>query len=268
MKRIFKALVLSLFTCLSLCSCSRFLLKMLERYREEHKYDTPAEAYYRTKELSLENPYHSDADGLLYYLQSYCRGSNIEANKEKYGEKFFLAFVQKDCVACDERYEAFETLEKEWNKGSFEGLDREFRLYTIFVDSVDKDGKNLFEPFYSSAAFMNLIEDAVSHMNGNRSHHPYRENTNIEQYDRDLENVLDFEQFTTPTTFLFDLTTDNPADWTSAYGVREALFSFSGKNGTDKYAMARTLRNAWTNDWGNDGTLGVDNEFSLYYWQN
>ena len=39
----------------------------------------------------------------------------------------------------------------------------------------------------------------------------------------------------------------NEYNRTSQYGVREVLFTFDGTNGSDKYAKARTLMNAWTN---------------------
>lgn len=229
-----------------------------------------SEKYYSKKQLKLKNAedHKSEVDGLFDFIQSYYddkASDAAKAGKKKYGEKFFLTLVQENCVACDERYDAFETLEKEWNKGSYANLDHSFKMHTIYVDSKNSDGDNLFEKVYERAEVTRFFEDTVSYMNGTYEDHPYRENGDTSSYDTNLENLMNREEISTPVTFLFDFTDDNPADWTSDYGVREVLFSFSGTNGSDKYAKAKTLRDAWTNVWSSDHKAGKDNKFSPYY---
>ncbi len=230
-----------------------------------------SEKYYAKKQLKLKNAdkeHGSEVDKLFDFIQSYHDDKNSSeavAGKKKYGEKFFLTLVQENCAGCEERYDAFQTLEKEWNKGSYAGLDQSFKLHTIFVDTKNDDGDNLFEKVYERPEVTRFFEDTISYMSGDYENHPYRENTDAESYDTNLKNLMDREEISTPVTFLFDFTDENPADWTSDYGVREVLFSFSGTNGSDKYAKARTLRDSWTNVWGTDNKAGADNKFSPYY---
>ena len=83
-------------------------------------------------------------------------------------------------------------------------------------------------------------------MEGDANDHPYYINGNESCYDANLQNLLKKDEITTPAIFLIDLTYKR--DWRSSYGVSEVLFTFSGTDGTDDYAKARTLRNAWTNN--------------------
>ena len=234
------------------------------------KSESASEKYYSKKQLKLKGAadHNSEADKLFDYVLSYDHPENnastIESGKKKYGEKFFLTLVQENCAACEERYEAFETLEKEWNKGSYSGLDGNFKLYTIYVDTKDDD-VNLFEKVYERPEVTKFFENTISYMMGDYAEHPYRNNTDPESYDSNLKNLMDRDEISTPVTFLFDFTQNNPADWTNEYGVREVLFSFSGQNGTDKFAKARTLRDAWINNWADDANAGKDNVFSTRY---
>ena len=206
-----------------------------------------SEKYYSSKKLNLKNAedHKSAADDMFDYLESYSKGEDVSAKKKKYGEKFFLTLVQEKCSSCDERYGAFKTLESNWNKGSFTGLDHSFKMYTIYVDSKNKSGDNLFEDVYERVTVTNMFEETVSYMSGEYTDHPYKENGES-SYVTNLEAITSREDISTPTTFLIDLTNEAP-NWTSPHGVREVLFSFNGTNGSDDYAKARTLHNAWTN---------------------
>ena len=206
-----------------------------------------SEKYYSSKKLSLKNAegHNSDVDSIFDYLDSYAQQKDVSAGKKKYGEKFFLTLVQEDCAACDDRYGGFKTLEDNWNKGSFTDLDGSFKMYTIYVDSKNKDGDNLFEDVYDRVTVTNMFEETISYMSGEYADHPYKDNSDS-SYVSNLENLTNREEISTPTTFLIDLT-DNAPDWTSPHGVREVLFSFAGTNGSDDFAKARTLHDAWTN---------------------
>ena len=213
--------------------------------------DSAAQKYYSNKKVSLKNAekHESDVDVLFDYLTAY--NDNDEAKvaegKKKFGDKFFLTLVQENCANCDERYGAFKTLEENWNKGSLDGLDGSFKMHTIYVDTKNDDGDNLFEDVYEKDSVSTIFEDTISCMSGEYTTHPYKDNgDDSSTYITNLENLTDREQISTPTTFLIDLTDEAP-DWTSSYGVREVLFSFNGTNGSDDIAKARTLRNAWTN---------------------
>ena len=227
--------------------------------------DSAAQKYYSNKKLSLKNAdkdHGSETDELFSYFKSYSDSdeAGIEKGKKKFGDKFFVALVQEDCANCDERYGGFKTLEENWGKGSFDNVDGNFKLYTIYVDTKNDDGDNLFEEVYDRPEVTGMIEEAFSYMSGDTGvDHPYADNIGSKtSYVNNLENLSNREEISTPTIFLIDMT-DNAPEWTSTYGVREILFSFDGTNGTDDFAKARTLRNAWTN------VDSSDNMFSVSY---
>ncbi len=224
--------------------------------------DTAAQKYYSSKKVSLKNAEDakSDVDGIFDYLEEYSKTNTVNPEyKKKYGDKFFLTLVQEDCSSCEERYEGFQTLEQKWGKDSFsEVSDETFKLHTIYVDSTNKDGDNLFEDVYERREVAAMFEETISYMSGEYVDHPYKDNSNDSSYVTNLENLTDREQISTPTTFLIDLT-DKAPDWTSPHGVREVLFSFEGTNGSDGVAKARTLLNSWTN------VESAENVFSKAY---
>ena len=228
--------------------------------------ETASEKYYTSKKLSLDKAedHKSDVDAMFDYLTAFADKTDTSAGEKKFGKKFFLAIVQDDCAACDDRYEAFETLEKNWGKGSFakdgdNGLDGEFKLYTIYADAKNDDGDNLFEKVYERNNVGRFFETTISAMQGDNGEHPYFINGKESAYETNLKNLEKREEITTPAIFLVDLTTEGNMDWRSDFGVKEVLFTFDGTNDSDKFAKARTLRNAWTN------TPSVDNVFSADY---
>ena len=246
-------IIVSLAAIVCLGGCSRKIQKASNEHVD----------YFSSKKLSLKNAdkHDSDVDNLFDYLTNYnSTGIADLTGKEKYGDKFFLVLVQKNCSNCEERENAFKILEKSWGVGDFEELKGEtFKLHTIYVDTKNDDGDYLFESVYDRPDVSNMIEQAISYMAGEYAEHPYKDNgDDSSSYVSNLNNLIDRENISTPTTFLIDLT-DNAPDWTSSFGVREVLFSFNGTNGTDDIAKARTLRNAWTN------VDSISNPFSTSY---
>ena len=227
------------------------------------KDESAAEKYYSSKKLSLKNAedHKSEVDVLFDYLTADGDASKVEAGKKKFGEKFFFAIVQESCSACNERYGAFKTLESEWGKGSFEELKGQdgFKLFTVYADTKNDEGDNLFEKVYNRDEVSAFFDDTIDYMLGNHADHPYYVNGKESSYDTNLNNLSKREEITTPAVFLIDFTEEGKRDWTSPNGVREVLFTFDGTDGSDDYAKARTLRNAWTN---NDSTSNV---FSAEY---
>ena len=208
-----------------------------------------SEKYYSSHKLSLKGAEDrkSDVDKLFTYITDHDNADKATANK--FGEKFFVTLVQDGCSACDERYGGFKTLEENWGKGEFANLDGKFKLYTIYVDSKNKDGDNLFEKVYNREDVVGMFERSIENMQ-NPDEHPYaRNSSNSSSYASELENIVIPDQISTPTTLLVDFTAQGKevAPWTTSNGIREILFSFESTSGSDDYAKARTLRNAWTN---------------------
>ena len=223
-----------------------------------------AEKYFSSKKVSLKNAdkdHGSDVDVLFDYLTAFKNGEEdkLATGEKKFGKKFFLTLVQEECADCESRYGAFETLEKNWNSGSLTGLDGEFKFHTIYVDTKNDNGENLFEKVYDRDTVTELFENLIPYMAGDAgAEHPYRNNiSSPDSYISNLGNLTNREEISTPTTFLIDLT-ENAPEWTSEYGVREVLFSFDGINGSDNIAKARTLHDAWINyDKPGDGRSNI-----------
>ena len=210
--------------------------------------------YFSSKKLSLKNAekHTSEADAIFDYLEAYSNGTQTADQEKKFGKKFFLTLVQEDCASCEERYDGFKKLEKEWGSGSFSSLkgDESFRLHTIYVDATNDDGDNLFEKVYDRDVVSSIFEEAIYYMSGESSAagHPYVYNSGDSGYVSSLENLVDKDNISTPTTFIFDLT--NPGEdayWISPHGVREVLFNFGTTDGDGAVGRAKTLRDAWGN---------------------
>ena len=248
---VFKLCALSIMT-LSISSCTLF--KKKDRA-------TRANEYYEKYQLSLEGAETRDSkvDELFYDLTNSRNGSSNVPHR--YGEKFFLTFVQHDCAACEEYYGAFYTLQKYWGKKTFGVLDGqgEFKLYTIFIDSKNDKGENLFEYFYKTGAGEYFFKDTVAATATPK--HPYFNKTTCTSYQNDLENTLSFDTFCTPTTLLIDFSRKAP-EWTTPYGVREILFNFEYYGEDTDLGRAHTLRNAWSN---HQASMHESNPFAPVY---
>ena len=104
--------------------------------------DTVAyEKYYTKYQLSIENcdDEKSEADDLFKYLLSIEDGTATDAQKKKYGEKFFLAFVQKGCSGCEANYDGFNYLQSKYttkNSSSAFYLEdqKSFKIHSIYMD--------------------------------------------------------------------------------------------------------------------------------------
>ncbi|MGM9873457.1 MAG: hypothetical protein ACI31G_00860 [Bacilli bacterium] len=205
--------------------------------------------YYNKFKLSLDgcDEQKSKADQLLQYLEDYSNDTQTEEQTKKYGEKFFVAFVQEDCASCEANYYGFEYLQKNWNKSGYEIDDgNKFGLFTIFLDSENDDGDNLFQKyFYDTHSFV-FEESAQS---AEESYYYVNQNGSSGSYASELRNLEDSDSFASPTVFLVDLT-DDSTSYTNKYGVSEVFFAYEGtaKGGAStstSQAKAQTLCDAW-----------------------
>lgn len=218
--------------------------------------DTDAEVYYNKHKLSLSKAEVHDSK--VDHLFDYLKEGKDSSYASTFGDKFYVTFVQEGCASCEERYGGFETLQENWGKGEFAGLDGNFKLYTIFVDDENDDNEKLFKEVFERPEVMNIFETAAAELQ-DKDNHPYALNgSNSSSYATDLENLTNADEISTPTTFLIDFTDKAPA-WTTDHGIREVLFSFESTGGSDDYARARTLRDAWSN------VESVNNKFSTAY---
>jgi len=201
-----------------------------------------ADNYYSKNEVRLylsgADKGNSDADQLIKYLKDYEDGKATDAQKAKYGEKFFLAFVQTGCSGCETNYPGFEALQTGWSSYNMKGS---FRLFTIYIDeeatyTLPDKSKQLFDYFYTNNG-AEIIFDNAAEIGENR---PYYNNAGTD-YSTNLTDLTDPEKFPTPTTFLIDMEyTDE------SYGISEVFFTLTGyNNGTASSDYAYRLKQCW-----------------------
>ena len=241
-----KLIFLPILFSFTLTGCGDFF-RLTNPYSKEEENDIH---YFRSKELSLKNAFShtSEVDHLFNYLAG-TTSSEVEQGQQKFGEKFFLVFVQEDCVMCDEYSKAFHILENQWGKGEFSELKDQtpYRLHTIYVDTInDYDSVYFFETVYSRQIVSDMMMDAVGYMMDAVSVHPYFNNVDSYNYETKTHSLDGFNELETPTTFLIDFTDDGHRPWTSPCGIREILFDIPMIGSKDALGRARILRDAWT----------------------
>lgn len=193
----------------------------------------------------------SDADKLFNYIEGYYEGNFTQADKDYYGTKFFVAFVEEGCSACDSTYTGFETLQANWNVGQYKIDDgKPFKLHTIFTDEADEDDETYLyfvENFWSNHS--EFFEEAVTGVSES-PYCKYKEGTDgsSSTYASALEafggKATDNNA---PIFFLIDF--DNTSlEWgPNQYGVTTVLFNFSNDSdcGSTSYDKASYLADCW-----------------------
>ena len=211
------------------------------------KYNT----YYHQFKLSLEGEatedgkFSSDADKFTYELEEVINGNeeNFKKDYGNLGDKFFVAFVAKDCDKCEDAKEGFSTFESKFNKNdsymSKKDTSEAYHLVTIFTDdenSQTQDNKSAFV-FYLER-HQGFFEDAgaVAYET------PYYYNNHLSDSDLEALETADPDNFLTPTIFLVELKEKSELNQQPAAGVTEIMF---GVDGSDKNDKARTLLDCW-----------------------
>lgn len=208
--------------------------------------------WYEKYQLSLDgcDKEKSKADTFMKYIEDVKNGEATDAQKKKYGEKFFLAFVQEGCAGCEDNYGGFSYLASHYTTKDQESqfyLDSAFKIHTIFTDDVDSDidyDGNIFDHYFyqnNLQFFETACEIATDEINYN---YLINQGGKSSTYYKNAEGLA--EEVDTPVVLLIDTSSIYAGD----YGIREVLFNFSGKDdGTNAYSRALTLADAWN---GND----------------
>ena len=244
------------------------------------------DSYYTSFKISLEGEgrdkgeYNTAADKLTSIINEYSNFDNefttydefkaaYDANTQKafdnpntFPEKFYVAYVAKDCASCDTAQGGFETLQQTWGS-SFKATDgRSFALYTIFADDTssnddDYDTDEDKKPFcrYLDKFGGNPI-DFFSKAGGRLEETPYKTNASISDSYYEHVETADRQNFDTPTIFLIDFSKE--AFEIGRPGISEAIFGVSGD--TD-YAKAGLLMNMWNHTDVDD----TENQFTPAY---
>jgi len=201
--------------------------------------------FYKGYKVSLDgaDKNDSDADALFSYMAK-SDAEKTDAEKKKWGEKFYVVFVQEECAGCETIYKGFDVLDSNWHKGEFakEGQTEKFEMYTIFIDTedeIDNTTENLFQKYFFDRVDY-LFEDIIGVMQESN----YVKNlSSSTSYLNDLQTLDDSVNFASPTVFLYDPAYENNS---TQLGVSEVLFTVPGKNNeSGSYPIARTLFDCW-----------------------
>ncbi len=173
--------------------------------------------YKNTNHLSLTNGEkdgkNSDADKLLQFIFAT---DEADRDYSKYGEKFFVTFVQEDCSTCKTIYKGWQSAKDSWGReAGFKKVEKkdgddwteyatagEFKMYTIFIDEVneDDDDKNYFQELFD-----NVYADQFGRLSTLLN--PYSSNNGVDYSNIANSGSTDLSGgsvFTSPTTLLFD----------------------------------------------------------------
>ena len=209
------------------------------------------EKYYSKVQLSIEkcDKEKSEADDLFKYLLAIEDGNASDAQKKKYGEKFFLAFVQKGCSGCEANYDGFNYLQSKATTKKEESQfyladGKDFKIHSIFMDETDDDIEydgNIFE-HYIYDRYAQIFEAAAGYATDEINYnYLINQGGTSSSYYTTAQGLA--ESIESPTVFLID------ANGSEAYGIKEVLFAFSGvKGGSTSLDKALTLVDCWNHE--------------------
>ncbi len=201
--------------------------------KELNAQNSSYQAFYSRFQQSLVDGSDSAADKLTKNIVA----AMDDEEESKYGDKFFLVFVGKDCSSCEEAAPGFSTLESNF-KGSLrpdDGLD--FKMYTIFTDEVTSDTTNRETAFVK---YMDRNDGFFEEAAGVGFNSAYYLNGKISDTDLGYVEQCDPDNFLTPTIMLVDYTSTSPSK-----GISEIMF---GVSGDDDYKKAQLLLDCWNHD--------------------
>ena len=228
--------------------------------------DAATSFYKKNGYMSLTN---GDEDGKgsdAYKLLSFIFADDAnksEADYNKYGEKFFVTFVEEENSTCEAVYKGWEAAKKNWGttagfkevktaggESIYSASASDFKLYTIFIDEVNDDEENIFwklmdDEFASEFAELSSLEN------------PYKANNSSISYEgianSGSTDISGSSTFSAPTTLLFDRGFASKATLENGYSqindnykVAEIIFDIADKGSTGtNIGLARTIWDCW-----------------------
>lgn len=201
-------------------------------------------AYYHSFKLSLEGGKDSEADKFtddLYSVMNNENESTLKSFRDAHGDlgdKFFVAYVAKDCDKCEAAKEGFKKFQDDFSKYVDKDDNNTFNLVTIFTDDETSETEE------SQTAFVKYLErhqDFFQEIGSRASEFDYVKGKHVNESDVNAMEIADPDDFLTPTIYLVELGgTGKSGEFGS--GVTELMF---GVDGSDKYSKAMTLSDCW-----------------------
>jgi len=211
-------------------------------------------AYYHSFKLSLEGGENSEADKFtddLYDVMSSAKTADeFRSAHGDLGDKFFIAYVEKNCDPCDKAKEGFKQFQDNYKK--YVGDDgHSFHMVTIFADDETSETT---EDETAFVQYLGRHVDFFSEVASRAYESFYYENGKLSGDTLDGLADANPEDIKSPTVFLVELGNE-ATERGFLPGVTEVMFGV-GTEGADKFAKAELLRDCWThsNDFSNKST--------------
>jgi len=210
-----------------------------------------ANKYFAKYQLSLEKADSGKGESEVDELFNYIQDRKSDEIKSKYGERFFVAFVQEESSTCKELYGGLKMFQDKWadkKEGEFKDLSGEFKLLTIYTDTVSEDDEsvNLFNEVWVN--HIEFFEDFARSDYLADTFYAKNKNYTTDNYINSFVGSSDTKScpMSAPLVMYFDYTEDNPFKKANKperiIGLSDVLFSVDGSSDLEK---ARTLRNCW-----------------------
>ena len=209
-----------------------------------------ANKYFAKYQLSLEKADQGKGESEVDEFLTYIQNREEDTIKSKYGERFFVAFVQEESTTCKDLYGGLKMFQDKWadkKEGEFKGLEGEFKLLTIYTDTVSEndDSVNLFNEVWSN--HIELFEEFGRNCYLAKTYYA-QNNYGDDNYINSFIGSSDTKTcpMSTPLVMYFDFSANNPFTVAQTVqrvvGLSDVIFSVDGSSDLEK---ARTLRNCW-----------------------
>ena len=215
-----------------------------------------ANKYFAKYQLSLDKADQGKGESEVDELFTMIEGGEEKAEeiKSKYGERFFIAFVQEDSSTCKDLYGGLKMFQDKWadkKEGEFKGLEGEFKLITIYTDtkSEDDESVNLFNEVWVN--HIELFEDFARSDYLETTFYAKNKNYTTDNYINSFVGSSDTKScpMSAPLVMYFDFTDKNSVKKAGTVeriiGLSDVLFSVDGSSDLEK---ARTLRDCWAHE--------------------
>ena len=210
-----------------------------------------ANKFYAQYQLSLKGADSGDFVGTSEVDKLFTNiyeGNQDEVKKATGGDKFFLAFIQKNNSSAKDLYSGIKMFKDKFNKNAeFSELDGKFNLKVIYTDTTNDDNENLFDIVWNN--HYDLFEEMANGTYLPNTFYAINNNYKESNYASNFlsDSSLDECPMSTPLVMYFDYTDANKiaAADQRVKGLSDVIFSVEGSSDLEK---ARSLRDCWSHE--------------------
>ena len=213
-----------------------------------------ANKYFAKYQLSLDKADQGKGESEVDEFLTYIQNREEDTIKSKYGERFFVAFVQEESTTCKDLYGGLKMFQDKWadkKEGEFKELPGEFKLITIYTDtkSEDDESVNLFNEVWVN--HIELFEDFARSDYLETTFYAKNKNYKTDNYINSFVGSSDTKTcpMSAPLVMYFDFTDANSVKTAGTVeriiGLSDVMFSVDGSSDLEK---ARTLRDCWAHE--------------------